>query len=99
MLFPGMEEERAAHEYAAHKRYKVPHTMPGKWTKEIGRSMQIQDAALQGLGLLYFLALQGINLITAEEEDLVVAENLLRGRISVLGGGELHKLRAHDRAQ
>ena len=55
-----------------------------------GRSMQLQDAALQGLGLLYFLTLQGINLITAEDEDLVVAENLLRGRISVLGGGELH---------
>ena len=24
MLFPEMEEERAAHEYAAHIRYKVP---------------------------------------------------------------------------
>ena len=44
-------------------------------------------------------ALQGVDLLTAEEEDLAVAENLLRGRISVLGGGELHKLRAHDRAQ
>ena len=54
---------------------KYLHTMPGKWTKEIGRSMQLQDAALQGLGLLYFLALQGIYLITAEDEDLVVAED------------------------
>ena len=62
----------------------------GKWTKATllqmnkgdrtqhaatGRSMQLQDAALQGLGLLYFLTLQGINLITAEDEDLVVAED------------------------
>ena len=50
-------------------------------------------------GLSYLLTLQGIYLITAEDEDLVVAENLLRGRVSVLGGGELHKQRAHDRAQ
>ena len=48
----------------------------GKWTKEIGRSMQRQDAALQGLGLLYFLALQGVGAISAEDKDLVVAENL-----------------------
>ena len=36
--------------------------------------MQLQDAALQGLGLLYFLALQGVGAITAEEEDLAVVE-------------------------
>ena len=78
-----MEEERAAHEYAAHKRYKVPP----------------YDAGQMDEGLLYFLALQGVGAISAEDEDLVVAEDLLRGRISVLGGGELHKLRAHDRAQ
>lgn len=71
---PEVEEERAAHEYAAHKRYKVPP----------------YDAGQMDKGLSYLLALQGINLITAEDEDLVVAENLLRGRISVLGGGELH---------
>lgn len=54
---------------------KYLHTMPGKWTKEIGRSMQLQDAALQGLGLLYFQSLQGVGAITAEDKDLVVAED------------------------
>ncbi len=34
--------------------------------------MQLQDAALQGLGLLYFLSLQGVGAITAEDEDLAV---------------------------
>lgn len=87
-----MEEERAAHEYAAHKRYKVPPYDAGQMDEgdrtqhaTTGRSMQ-----LQGLGLLYFLSLQGVGAISAEEEDLAVVENLLRGRISVLGGGELH---------
>ena len=69
-----MEEERAAHEYAAHKRYKVPP----------------YDAGQMDKGLSYLLALQGVGAISAEEEDLAVVENLLRGRISVLGGGELH---------
>lgn len=36
--------------------------------------MQLQDAALQGLGLLYFLSLQGVGAISAEEEDLAVVE-------------------------
>ena len=53
MLFPGMEEERAAHEYAAHKRYKVPPYDAGQMDEgdrtqhaATGRSMQLQDAAL-----------------------------------------------------
>ena len=78
MLFPEMEEERAALPSGHMRRInaiKYLHTMPGKWTKEIGRSMQLQDAALQGLGLLYFLASQGINLITAEDKDLAVVED------------------------
>ena len=37
--------------------------------------MQLQDAALQGLGLLYFQSLQGVGAISAEDEDLVVAED------------------------
>ena len=32
---------------------KYLHTMPGKWTKEIGRSMQLQDAACSYRTLRY----------------------------------------------